>query len=863
MKRLIVFWFLISALLSNIYATHNRAGQIIYKHISGYTYEIQIWTYTYTKSSADRDSLTISWGDGTDAVLPRVQKTTLPNFYFENIYVGQHTFPGPGTFVMVVEDPNRNDGVLNIPNSVNTVFALTSTLQINPFLGHNSAPILYTRPIDKAAVGRIFIHNPGAWDSDGDSISYKMDTCRFDNGAKIPGFSLPNASNSIYVDAITGDLVWDTPVEIGIYNVAMQIEEWRKGIKISSIVRDIQIEVLETDNKPPVLQPINDLCVVAGDTIDFDVTATDPDNDYVFLEAYGAPFHVLQSPATFPDSAETQGTVTGTFHWNTVCEHISDAPYKVTFKVTDDNPEVQLTDYQTMTIKVIGPAVQFTNIDNSNNNIILHWDKATCSNASGYEIYRRNETENFTISDCQTGIPDDWGYTLIKTITNANTDVYVDEHLHPGFIYCYRIVPLYGDDIEGQPSDKICLELAEGFPILTKASVLQTATDTGSVQVEWINPLNFDTVAYNGPYRYLLEISRDLYGVNYQSPIIFNGISTISYIDKNIDSKTTPSCYKLTLQNFDTLSNTFEDIGAASVAATPFLRIESSNRRNDLYIDENVPWENTEYVIYRYNETTATFDSIGVSATGQYRDKNLINLKEYCYKVRTKGFYSADSMPNPIINYSQIACGTPIDTIPPCCPNFTVESECDQYRNVIKWSMPADSCYDGLAEVYLMYANRLDAELEKIATLSASDTVFYHYPDETLAACYSFELIDSAGNLATCIDDKQCIDICSYYELPNIFTPNGDNMNDLYHPLPYKFVQRVDMKIYNRWGDLVYQTEDPDINWDGKDITTHKLVPEGVYYYICDVYEERLSGIIPRNLSGFIQIVYKKDPIKP
>ena len=99
--------------------------------------------------------------------------------------------------------------------------------------------------------------------------------------------------------------------------------------------------------------------------------------------------------------------------------------------------------------------------------------------------------------------------------------------------------------------------------------------------------------------------------------------------------------------------------------------------------------------------------------------------------------------------------------------------------------------------------------------------------------------------------------------MPNIFTPNGDNINDLYHPLPYKFVNKIDLKIYNRWGNLVFETEDPDINWNGEDINGGKVVSDGVYYYICDVFEYRLTGIIPRNLSGFIHIYQNTQKQKP
>ena len=68
-----------------------------------------------------------------------------------------HTFPGPGTYVIFMEDPNRNDGVRNIPNSVNTMFSITTIIRIDPFVGSNSTPILFNPPVDKAAIGKVFI----------------------------------------------------------------------------------------------------------------------------------------------------------------------------------------------------------------------------------------------------------------------------------------------------------------------------------------------------------------------------------------------------------------------------------------------------------------------------------------------------------------------------------------------------------------------------------------------------------------------------------------------------------------------------------------------------------------------------------
>ena len=118
---------------SELFATHNRAGEITYRQISDLTFEITVITYTSTGPSwtADRPELEIQWGDNTTSILPRVEEVVLPNYYKRNGYIGTHTFPGPGIYEIVVEDPNRNLGVNNIPNSVNTVFSISTTMLIN------------------------------------------------------------------------------------------------------------------------------------------------------------------------------------------------------------------------------------------------------------------------------------------------------------------------------------------------------------------------------------------------------------------------------------------------------------------------------------------------------------------------------------------------------------------------------------------------------------------------------------------------------------------------------------------------------------------------------------------------------------
>jgi gliding motility-associated-like protein len=100
----------------------------------------------------------------------------------------------------------------------------------------------------------------------------------------------------------------------------------------------------------------------------------------------------------------------------------------------------------------------------------------------------------------------------------------------------------------------------------------------------------------------------------------------------------------------------------------------------------------------------------------------------------------------------------------------------------------------------------------------------------------------------------QCVDNCPVYELPNVFTPNGDGFNDLFRPFPYRQIESINIIIYNRWGQLVFESNNPEINWNGNDLNGNPL-PDGVYFYVCEVNEILLAGINKRILKGNIHII--------
>jgi len=179
--RFYLFLFFLISFGENVFATHNRAGEITYEWIgtapNDYKYRITIITYTKRSSvNVDRPRLdSVYLGDNLNpTVFIRSQQIQIPNEDInKNVYVKEHTYSGNGRFLIYFIDPNRNEGVVNIPNSVDVPFEVQSLLIINPYLGNNSSPVLTYPPIDKGCVNRIFIHNPGAFDPDGDSLSYE------------------------------------------------------------------------------------------------------------------------------------------------------------------------------------------------------------------------------------------------------------------------------------------------------------------------------------------------------------------------------------------------------------------------------------------------------------------------------------------------------------------------------------------------------------------------------------------------------------------------------------------------------------------------------------------------------------------
>ena len=70
------------------------------------------------------------------------------------------------------------------------------------------------------------------------------------------------------------------------------------------------------------------------------------------------------------------------------------------------------------------------------------------------------------------------------------------------------------------------------------------------------------------------------------------------------------------------------------------------------------------------------------------------------------------------------------------------------------------------------------------------------------------------------------------YYIPNTFTPDGDNFNQEFEPVFFSGYDpnSFNMKIFNRWGEVVFETNDSKVGWDGTYGINGDAVQEGIYF---------------------------------
>jgi hypothetical protein len=895
----------------SVQATHLRAGEITVRRdaCNNLKFYITVTVFTNTINTnvlfgGDDDIL--DFGDGSDPdgdgkigiLVPETQNTLRPDLG-EGIATASfevtHIYGAGSSFTISYSEPNRNEGVVNMDGSVNTRFYIETQIIVDPFFGCNEySPKLEVPPIDKGCTGVAWFHNPGAYDLDGDSLSYELVIPFRDRNTTVVNYKDPNNpkfySNfqtgneeglgppTFSINSVDGTITWDAPGAAGEYNIAFIIKEWRRvsgeWVQMGYVRRDMQIIIEDCMNNRPDLIVPEDVCIEAGDSLDVTIVGTDPDNDQVKIEAFSEIFQFANSKATFrPDpAAYAPQPAEGKFHWVTNCEHVKEQPYQVVFKVTDNSTQgAKLVTFKTWLIRVVGPKPKWLDDpaeaikpDLSKRSVELNWQNYFCAdNAERIQIWRRVDSLAFEPDFCETGMPENLGYQLIKElpITPNGPTTYVDDNHGKGLaaatVYCYRLVAIFPKPRGGESpvSAEVCIPaILADSPIITNVTVDKTGSTDGQITVRWVAPFDADPAQFPPPYTYEVYRAEGFSGNGGLTKVQGTVNSDLSFVDSGINTEAKVFNYRI----FATASNGAL-LDTSAIASSVRLEAQSELNKIDLSWSADVPWSNQvpglKHNIYRGDEGATSISDLtlidAVEVLGEgfvYPDEGQFNQvplepgKVYCYAVETLGSYGNDKpeIPDPLHNFSQIVCTQPGDETPPCKPETPIPdqprdcaayvadvSTCNNnvFSNVIKWNRASDDCGKDIA-FYRIYT-AASADIEFLLFAEVRDTVFVDENLPSFAKCYKISAVDRSGNESE-LSDPVCLDNCPYYELPNVFSPNNDKCNDLFSAYNNRdtsgesgeenvcitpetskekcarFVDDVTFKVYNRWGKQVY-----------------------------------------------------------
>lgn len=129
----------------------------------------------------------------------------------------------------------------------------------------------------------------------------------------------------------------------------------------------------------------------------------------------------------------------------------------------------------------------------------------------------------------------------------------------------------------------------------------------------------------------------------------------------------------------------------------------------------------------------------------------------------------------------------------------------------------------GEAFITIGYFDNITTDTIRVANVPPSGVSSYYYID-------AIELSENPDSINDCIQ-----------HFPNVFTPNNDSINDiLYFIVCDDAIKTV---IYNRWGNLVFETNKQNPRWDGRTTSGEPCV-DGNYYYIVETKEKMYKGFV-------------------
>ncbi|MCW3124975.1 MAG: hypothetical protein JWO03_633 [Bacteroidetes bacterium] len=345
-KALLLLIIVLSAILPT-YASHLMGGQITARQLSGLSYEVTLTVYRDIVG-IDVDTITDFRYDnvstGTFYAVRSVHVSPvnrMANNVEEYAYKDTITFPVDGQYKVSYSSCCRNAAISNMYDPGSQSIYLYTTFTVGAGL-INSTPVLLNLPVTLAAVMQPWSYNPLPYDADGDSLSWVLDVPMTDTLTPCSAYGLPAADSSgpFIISAYTGEIDW-TPWMSGNWNATVLVREFRNGVQIGEIRRDMQILTIDNSSNrlafsgTPQLQTnaqgFYEYIIPAGAPFHLVINADNNDGDSVYIEAAGATFKNTANPSVATIFG-AHGHSQVAFDWTPAAADVSGKPYIDVFR---------------------------------------------------------------------------------------------------------------------------------------------------------------------------------------------------------------------------------------------------------------------------------------------------------------------------------------------------------------------------------------------------------------------------------------------------------------------------------------------------------------------------------------------------
>lgn len=866
------FLFLFFSLISfHSQASHIVGGEIYYDYLGNNNYRIYISVYRDCQSTgAPYDTpLPLTVFQNSTNTIVQTYSVTFPGSQILPVVFNNPCVTPPSgicieraIYTVIVNLPPSTEGytlayqrccrgpnITNLSNPDDTGLTLWTKIPgLNTNSVINSSPRFTNYPPLVLCNNDDLVFDHSATDPDGDQLTYELISPALGGSSASPapnpaptppyapvvwagGYTAASPlgpGSSISINPTTGLLIAD-PNLLGLYVVGIRVKEFRNGVQIGQTDRDflfrvvncvitLSAEITPQDELPGFIDFCQGTTVVFdnqsfGGSVyawDFGVPGITTDVSTQFEPTYTFPspgtynvtlivnpgwpcsdtttqeFQVYQNLTnnfTFPtdnqcligNSFDFNGSVNGPAGSSTVWDFGSSAT-----PLTAATEDVNGVSFSTSGTIPVTMTTTFGNCEASTTKDIHIIEEPAAS--FSFPLAEACSGLEVTFTNATPGSPSfDWDFGVSGTDTDVSTQTNPTFEFPAGGTYTVQLIAYSNAqcrdtfELDVTVQDQIQLSITNE----ATACIRGNAIDFSGVYAGPANPTftwNFGSNA--NPQTSNLQ---DVTGVNFSTP----GVQTIT-LEASVAACS--SSASTTIQIYDTASVDFGiNLGLqctpyfayfkdSSVSDTPLIYSwdfgdgQTSNAKNPLHIYETAGNYSVSLTVY---ETTGCMDTLSMTVP------NLVQVKQR----PTANFIMSPSMTDichPLVTFTDLS----ID-------GYTVEYFFDE-------------------------ENQSSTGKNAIHTYAHSGTI------------NPYQVVTNEYMCKDTLRKTLLIEPVTLY-IPNTFTPDGNEVNNIFNPIMGLESQAWDLKIFNRWGQFIFHSSDPAVGWNG--LVNDQLAPDGMYIY--------------------------------